>query len=70
MSSNLVKFVRPVNKINVEQRIDNGFINGTAMCAAHGKDVSDWLKTDETWDLVSALADDLRIKFNPAKKPN
>jgi KilA-N domain len=70
MSGNLVKFVRPVNKINVEQRIDNGFINGTAMCVAHGKDVSDWLKTDETWDLVSALADDLGIKFNPAKNPD
>jgi phage anti-repressor protein len=40
------------------------------MCVAHGKDISDWLKTDGTWDLVTALANDLGVKPNPAKKPN
>ncbi len=45
----------------VEQRVTDGFINGTMMCVAHGKDMSDWLKTDGTWDLVTALAKDLEI---------
>jgi len=56
-----------VNGVFVEQRSTDGFINGTAMCVAHGKDVSDWLKTDDTWDLVVALADDLGIVPNDPK---
>lgn len=66
----LVSIERYVNQVKVEQRIDNGFINGTAMCVAHGKDISDWLRTDDTWDLVSALAEDIGIKINSVKKPN
>jgi KilA-N domain len=62
--------LREVNGISVEQRVVDGFINATAMCVAHGKDVSDWLKTDETWDLVVALADDLGFEPNSDKKPN
>jgi len=69
-SKKIVKFVRRVNNVDVEQRIADGFINGTAMCVAHNKDISDWLKTDDTWETVVALANDLGIKPNPAKKPN
>lgn len=66
----LIRFIpRKVNGVIVEQRNIDGFINGTAMCVAHNKDISDWLKTDETWDLVTALADDLCIQPNSAKKP-
>lgn len=46
----------------VEQRDTDGFINGTAMCVAHGKKVGNWLKSDEAWDLVTALADELGIE--------
>lgn len=56
------KILHDVNGIVVEQRVTDSFINGTAMCVAHGKDISDWLKTDETWELVTALAEDLRIE--------
>ena len=56
------KISRDVNGITIEQRVTDGFINGTAMCVAYSKDVSDWLKTDETWELVTALAEDLRIE--------
>lgn len=66
----VVKFSRRINNVDIEQRVTDGFINGTAMCVAHGKDISDWLKTDDTWETVVALADDLGIKPNPAKKPN
>ncbi len=59
-----------LNNIVVEQRVTDGFINGTAMCVAHGKDVSDWLKNDGTWDLVTALANDLGVDFNSDKNPN
>lgn len=55
------KIIRDVNGIAVEQRVLDGFINATAMCVANEKDVSDWLKTDDTWDLVVALANDLAI---------
>lgn len=54
----------------VEQRISDGFINGTKMCVAHGKDISDWLRNDETFDLVQALAIDLNIFPNSADLPN
>lgn len=67
----ILKFIpREVNGIKVEQRNTDGFINGTAMCVAHRKDISDWLKTDDTWETVLALAEDLGVKANSAKTPN
>jgi hypothetical protein len=66
----ILKFIpREVNGIKVEQRNTDGFINGTAMCVAHNKDVSDWLKTDDTWETVVALAEDLSIEPTEAKNP-
>lgn len=59
-----------VNGITIGQRQDDGYINGTAMCAAHGKDISDWLKTDETLALVSALARRLEIEPKTGKSGN
>ena len=67
MGRRVEKMSRPVNGIFVEQRVTDGFINGTAMCAAHGKDISDWLKTDDTWELVVALADSLNLDALPIK---
>lgn len=65
----LIQFIpRDVNGVTVEQRNTDGFINGTAMCSAHSKEISNWLKTDDTWDLVVALAEDLGVKPNPSKK--
>lgn len=61
------KISHDVNGIAVEQRATDGFINGTAMCVAHGKDVSDWLKTDGTWELVTALSEDLGIEPTQSK---
>ncbi|MCC5637621.1 hypothetical protein LC593_17600 [Nostoc sp. CHAB 5844] len=37
--SEIQKISKDVNGITVEQRITDGFINGTAMCVAHGKDI-------------------------------
>lgn len=70
MGRRVEKMSRPVNGIFVEQRITDGFINGTAMCAAHGKDISDWLRTDDTFETVVVLADDLGVVPISAKKPN
>lgn len=61
---------RDVNGTAIEQRQTDGFINGTAMCVAHGKDISDWLKTDDTWELVVALADDLGVELKSHKSGN
>lgn len=66
----ILKFTRPVNGVIVEQRVADGFINGTAMCVAHGKDIANWLKTGETFELVEALARRLGVKANSSKKTN
>jgi KilA-N domain len=70
MGRRVEKMKRPVNGIEIEQRLTDGFINGTAMCVAHGKDISDWLKTDQVLDLVASLASSLGVKPNSDKKPN
>lgn len=54
---------RNVNGITVEQRVTDGFINGTAMCVAHGKKINDWFGNDETIELVEALATDLGLSI-------
>lgn len=54
--SKIVAFKRPVNGIKVEQRVDDGFINGTVMCTAHGKDVAQWFLNRSTIELLLALA--------------
>ncbi len=61
---------RNVNGTAIEQRQTDGFINGTAMCTAHDKEISDWLKMADTWDLVVALADDLGIDPKSSKGEN
>jgi hypothetical protein len=70
MSTKLLKFVRRVNNVTVEQKIDDGFTNGTSMSVAHGKDISDWLALDSTLRLVAALAKRLGIKPNSGISPN
>lgn len=68
--SNIVAFTRPVNGVKVEQRADDGFINGTAMCVAHNRDISDWLKTDDVLEMVDALAQDLGLESKDHKSGN
>lgn len=70
MGRRVEKTSHPVNGTFVEQRLIDGFINGTAMCAAHGKDISDWLRTDDTFETVVVLAEDLGVAPISAKKPN
>jgi KilA-N domain len=64
MSAKVLKFVRPVNGISVEQRFDDGFIHGTAMTTAHGKNLNDWFTTKDTFEIFLALAGDLGILVN------
>lgn len=52
---------REVNGIVVPQRQTDGYINGTAMCQAHGKLIADWLRLASTYELAKALADSLGI---------
>jgi hypothetical protein len=61
---------RDVNGTTVEQRVMDGFINATAMCVAHNKDISDWLALNATFDLVTALAARLSIDPNSGNSPN
>ena len=62
----LLNFRRAVNGVSVEQRTDNGFVNGTAMCAAHGKKLLSWFRTQDTLELFCDLADDLGIETKGA----
>ena len=54
---------RDVNGMPIEQRQTDGFINGTAMSVAHGKELNDWFTTKDTLELFFALADDLRVEI-------
>lgn len=56
---------RDVNGISIEQRQTDGFINGTAMSVAHGKDLPQWFRTKDTLELFDALSADLGLNVNP-----
>lgn len=64
MSAKLKFRSRQVNGIEVEQRERDGFINGTTMCVAHGKEISEWFRRRETIELITALAIDLGLEIN------
>jgi hypothetical protein len=64
MAGKIQKVVREVNGVTVEQRSTDGFINGTAMCVAHDKEIASWFRNQDTLDLFVALALDLDPKFN------
>lgn len=64
------KITHQINEVAIQQRMNDGYLNGTAMCVANGKDIADWLKTEPTLELVTALALDLGITSNSASKPN
>jgi KilA-N domain len=55
---------RSVNGIVVDQRSADGFINGTAMCVAHGKEIKFWLQNKDTLELFLEFADLEGIKTN------
>jgi hypothetical protein len=58
------KISRNVNGVTVEQRVTDGFINGTAMCIAHGKLIADWFRNQETIELLHALVLDFGLEIN------
>lgn len=61
------KFVyRLVNTVEVAQRTDNGFINGTAMCRANDKKIVSWFRTKDTLEFFIALAEDLGMETKGA----
>jgi KilA-N domain len=55
--------VGEINGTAIEQRSVDGFINGTAMCVANGKEIAVWFRNKETLDLFTALAIDLDPEF-------
>lgn len=62
MSNKILIFRRPVNGVLVEQRVADGFINGTAMCMSHGKKIDGWAKPRETWDFLLARSRKMGIE--------
>lgn len=66
MVKKIEKVTHEVNGIAVEQRVTDGFINATAMCVAHEKDVNDWFRLKGTFELFSVLAKDVGINLNTA----
>ena len=66
----LLNFRRSVNGIDVEQRVADGFINATAMCVAHSKDLTQWFRTKDTFELFMELAQDLGISANSVNLQN
>jgi hypothetical protein len=58
------------NGLEIGQSREDGYINATAMCVAYKKDLSKWLATDSTFELVAALARRLSIQPKSPKKGN
>ena len=63
MTAKILDFARPVNGVIVEQKRADGFINATAMCAAHGKEIKQWFRNEESIEIIQALADDLGLQI-------
>jgi hypothetical protein len=59
-----------VNGVNVEQRLTDGFINGTSMALAHEKKINDWFRTNDTLELFQSLMDGLGLQTNYGKSRN
>ena len=47
----------------VEQRDTDGFINGTAMCVAHERKITEWVRNQGTLELIASLAEDLGLEI-------
>ena len=54
-----------VNGEMVSQRAD-GKIDATAMCRVYKKTITDWLRTDDTWELFATREKELSLNFNYA----
>lgn len=52
----LERIPRSVNGVVIDQRVTDGFINATTLCAAYGKKLRDWLQMEPTFKLFVALA--------------
>lgn len=70
MSRKASMLSRSVNGISVDQKVRDGFINGTTMSVAYDKDLNDWFTTKDTFELFFALAVNLgtEIKFEVLSK--
>lgn len=64
------KVVGELNGISIEQRVKDGFINGTAMCTAHNKKINDWFRNQDTLELFLTLAVDLDPNFKDENSRN
>lgn len=50
---------REVNQIEIDQRINDGYINATALCKASGKLIADYLRLDSTKEFLAELESDV-----------
>ena len=59
-----------VNGVKIEQRIDDGFINATAICKAYNRKFDSWFRTLDTLELFIALGKRNKLNFNPSDLRN
>ncbi|NLD09822.1 MAG: KilA-N domain-containing protein, partial [Xanthomonadaceae bacterium] len=50
---------REVNQIEIDQRINDGYVNATALCKASGKLIADYLRLDSTKEFLTELESDV-----------
>ncbi len=57
-----------INKISIESRKEDNFINATQLCKAGGKKFNNWYQLDSTQELIQELKRSLRNSHavNPA----
>lgn len=70
MATSNSSIVRTVSGIEVHQKIKDGFINGTAMCKAHAKEISEWVSNAKTIELLEAFSEDLGFDYKPGISPD
>lgn len=46
---------REVNQIEIDQRVNDGYVNATALCKAAGKRINDYLRLDSTKEFLTEL---------------
>ena len=59
-----------IGEHKIYYRLTDGFVDANSICRINNKVLTNWLKTDSTWDLFTARARNLGIEFNCSKKNN
>jgi hypothetical protein len=64
MTAKALDIEHSVNGVTVNQHLADGFINGTAMCRAYGKNITLWLHRSSVQKMIASIAEDLGVTYS------